>query len=95
VVGPITAYRVLSNVGFPRALLDRIAPEHVRIYAKVNFQTCFTDWVDRFSYPYVHYYDVAEVTEWYQTAGLEQIEVTQLGTYGVNGVGVAALDAKT
>jgi SAM-dependent methyltransferase len=88
VVGPITAYRVLSNIGFPKKLLNRIAPEHVQIYAKVNFQTCFTDWVDRFSYPYVHYYNVAEVTEWCETAGLEKIEVTQLGTYGVNGVGV-------
>jgi SAM-dependent methyltransferase len=93
VVFPITAYRVLSNIGFPKKLLNRIAPEHVQIYAKVNFETCFTDWVDRFSYPYVHYYSVADVTAWEKEAGLEDIAVVQLGTYGVNGVGVAPLAA--
>ena len=87
VVFPITIYRVLSNVGFPKKTLDRVTPEHVRIYAKHDFQTNYTDWLDRFSYPYVHYYDTGEVREWYERAGLEAIQVTNLGTYGVNGVG--------
>lgn len=88
-VFPITIYRVLSTCGVPKRVLDRATPEHVRIYAKVNFDICYTDWLDRLSYPYVHYYDVEQVTEWYERGGLEGVKVKNLGTYGINGVGSA------
>lgn len=83
----ITPYRVLLACRVPKSLVDRIFPEHVRIYAATNFEITYTDWLDRLSYPYVHYYDVEDVTGWYQGAGLEHVDVKFLGTYGVNGVG--------
>jgi len=90
-VFPITIYRVLAACGVPRRTLDKAAPEHVRIYAKVNFEICYTDWLDRLSYPYVHYYSVEQVTEWYERAGITDAKVKNLGTYGVHGIGSVAV----
>lgn len=86
-VFPITAYRVLLACRVPKTWLDKVTPEHVRIYAATNFEITYTDWLDRLSYPYVHYYDVDDVTGWYARAGLDDVKVKFLGTYGVNAIG--------
>lgn len=86
-VGPIGAYRLLRALGVPRPALDRLTPEHVRLYADLSFSTCYTDWLDRLSYPYVHYYTRDTVWDWFISAGLERVTVTALGMHGWTGVG--------
>jgi SAM-dependent methyltransferase/uncharacterized protein YbaR (Trm112 family) len=80
--GPIAGYRVLRRLGVPRALLDRLAPEHVRLYAGQTFQTCQTDWLDRLSYPYVHYYTGEDLARWFAGAGLASRTIRPLGGHG-------------
>jgi SAM-dependent methyltransferase len=86
-VFPITAYRVARKLGAKPAMLEKSFPEHVRIYADQSFATNYTDWLDRLSYPYVHYYNRDEMQEWLDRAGLEDTIVSYVGVHGVTGVG--------
>jgi SAM-dependent methyltransferase/uncharacterized protein YbaR (Trm112 family) len=85
---PITSFRIARKLGVNDETLAKLFPEHVRIYADRSFDTNYTDWQDRLSYPYVHYYSPEEVQGWFDTAGLEQTKVNEVGTHGVTGVGV-------
>lgn len=87
--GPIALYRGLRRLGVPGAALRRVTPEHVRIYADLDFPICYTDWLDRLSYPYVHYYGREDVWQWFMDAGLERVTVRPLGVHGWTGVGNA------
>lgn len=87
--GPIAVYRALRRLGLTPAVLDRLTPEHVRLYARDTFQTCYTDWLDRLSYPHVHYYSRADLVQWLATAGLHQTMVRPLGRHGWVGIGQA------
>lgn len=90
-VGPIACYRLLRSLGMPRRTLDHVAPEHVRLYAQETFKTGYTDWLDRLSYPYVHYYSGKDVLEWFAGAGLQQAIVRPLGHHGWVGIGQASV----
>lgn len=90
VVFPITAYRIARKLGAKPAQLEKMFPEHVRIYADRTFATNYTDWLDRLSYPYVHYYDRDDMAEWLDRAGLVDGTVTNVGKNGVTGVGTRA-----
>jgi hypothetical protein len=79
---PITGYRSLHRLGVSPALLDRLVPEHVRLYAGQSFRTCYTDWLDRLSYPYVHYYSGEDLARWFAGAGLTPQAIRPLGQYG-------------
>lgn len=87
--GPIALYRSLRRLGVAPRLLPRVTPEHVRIYADLDFAICYTDWLDRLSYPYVHYYRREDVWQWFMDAGLERVTVRALGVHGWTGVGNA------
>lgn len=88
--GPISAYRVLRRLGVPPALLGRLTPEHVRLYAGQTFRTCHTDWLDRLSYPYVHYYSGDDLARWFAGAGLARRAIRPLGGHGWVGLAEAA-----
>ena len=90
--GPITAYRVLGRLGVPPTLLDRLTPEHVRLYAGQTFRTCQTDWLDRLSYPYVHYYSGDDLARWFAGAGLAPQTIRPLGGHGWVGLAEAAVE---
>jgi SAM-dependent methyltransferase len=85
--GPIALLRLARRFGASDAMLAKVFPEHVRIYADESFDTIYTDWLDRLSYPYVHYYDRDDMQEWLDRSRLEHTVVTELGTHGVVGVG--------
>ena len=87
--GPIALARGLAALGVSPAALARLLPEHPRLYARETFATCYTDWLDRLSYPHVHYYRRQDVIRWFAGAGLEATAVTALGTYGWVGIGSA------
>jgi SAM-dependent methyltransferase len=87
-VGPIALYRVLRKLGVPAHVLSRFIPEHVRLYADHTFDTCYTDWLDRLSYPYVHYYTGDDIAAWFGRGGLKTVSVRALGNYGWVGVGM-------
>jgi SAM-dependent methyltransferase/uncharacterized protein YbaR (Trm112 family) len=93
--GPIFGYRALRRLGVPPALLDRLAPEHVRLYAGQTFRTCYTDWLDRLSYPYVHYYSGDDLARWFTGAGLASRAIRPLGGHGWVGLGEASGSAAT
>jgi SAM-dependent methyltransferase len=80
--GPIAGYRALRRIGVPAALLDRVTPEHVRLYAGLTFRICQTDWLDRLSYPYVHYYSGDDLARWFAGAGLASRAIRPLGGHG-------------
>jgi SAM-dependent methyltransferase/uncharacterized protein YbaR (Trm112 family) len=88
-LGPIALYRTLARLGAPPEHLDALTPEHVRLYARESFNTCYTDWLDRLSYPYVHYYSRNHLWDWFVGAGLEKLTVRPLGIHGWTGVGHA------
>lgn len=88
-VGPIALYRLLRCLGLPQRFLDRLTPEHVRLYARETLKTCYTDWLDRLSYPYVHYYSYEDLTGWFARAGLHQGIIRPLGRHGWVGIGQA------
>jgi SAM-dependent methyltransferase/uncharacterized protein YbaR (Trm112 family) len=88
-VGPIALYRGLLKLGAPREHLDALTPEHIRLYARESFGTCYTDWLDRLSYPYVHYYTRSHLWDWFIAGGLEKVTVRPLGVHGWTGVGNA------
>ena len=84
---PITIYRIARRLGVKPSALNTSFPEHVRIYADRTFTTNHTDWLDRLTYPYVHYYTAEEIRGWLDSAGLEQAIVSNVGAHGVTGVG--------
>jgi SAM-dependent methyltransferase len=90
--GPITAYRLVRRAGAKPATLERLFPEHVRIYADRTFATNYTDWLDRLSYPFVHYYTSDELQGWLDDAGLRQTTLTPIGKNGITCVGVVPSD---
>lgn len=85
--GPIACYRFLRSLGMSERVLGHLAPEHVRLYAKETFKTGYTDWLDRLSYPYVHYYARNDLIEWFARAGLQQAIIRPLGRHGWVGIG--------
>lgn len=86
-VGPIALYRLLRCLGLSQRVLDHLAPEHIRLYAQETFKTGYTDWLDRLSYPYVHYYSRNDLIEWFARAGLQQAIIRPLGRHGWVGIG--------
>lgn len=92
--GPIACYRFLRSLGMSQRLLDNFTPEHVRLYAGESFNTAYTDWLDRLSYPYVHYYSGKDLLNWFSGAHLESAIIRPLGRHGWVGIGRAAHGAR-
>ncbi len=87
----IQPYNLLHQFAPIRSVLEKITPSHVRLYASRSFKTCYTDWMDRLFYPYVHYYSREEATSWLKRENFAQSSVLTLGNYGmiVRGTGPA------
>lgn len=87
----IQPYNLLRRFTPVRALLEKITPSHVRLYASRSFKTCYTDWMDRLFYPYVHYYSREEAAAWLRKENFAESSVLTLGNYGmiVRGTGPA------
>jgi SAM-dependent methyltransferase/uncharacterized protein YbaR (Trm112 family) len=92
-LGPITLYRGVDRLGLDGPLVRALTPGHVRRYARETFATCHADWLDRLSYPYVHYYSGEDVLAWFDAARLSPVSVRPLEEYGWVGVARSAGEA--
>jgi SAM-dependent methyltransferase/uncharacterized protein YbaR (Trm112 family) len=79
----IQPYKVLNRLEPLRKLLQAITPSHIKLYAPRSFKTCYTDWMDRLFYPYVHYHSREEVNDWLKEAFLSEQSILVLENYGL------------
>jgi SAM-dependent methyltransferase len=63
--------------------ISRFTPAHIKLYASRTFRTCYTDWMDRLFYPYVHYYSREEADRWLAQARLSDAAIVTLENYGL------------
>ncbi|MBW1996106.1 MAG: methyltransferase domain-containing protein, partial [Deltaproteobacteria bacterium] len=66
----ILPYRMTGGWKALHKRLTRFTPTHIMLYATRTFKTCYTDWMDRLFYPYVHYYSREDVDHWLAQARL-------------------------
>jgi SAM-dependent methyltransferase/uncharacterized protein YbaR (Trm112 family) len=71
-VGLVTPARTLDRFAATRPLADRVPLGH---YRKYSFRVLYTDQFDRFSAPIENRYSRAEVADWFERAGLEEIVI--------------------
>ncbi len=87
----IQPYNLLHRFAPIRAVVEKITPSHVKLYASRSFKTCCTDWMDRLFYPYVHYYSREDAVHWLVRENFAESSILTLGNYGliVRGTGPA------
>ncbi|HEX8135967.1 MAG TPA: methyltransferase domain-containing protein [Pyrinomonadaceae bacterium] len=71
-LGLVTPARTLSRFPATRRLAERVPLGH---YRKYSFRVLYTDQFDRFSAPIENRYSRAEVTEWFERAGLADVVI--------------------
>jgi len=79
----ILPYRLTACWNALHKRVARFTPAHIKLYATRTFQTCYTDWMDRLFYPYVHYYSQEDASRWLAQARLSDAAIVTLENYGL------------
>ncbi len=78
----IQPYRWLRRAPWVGGMVERVAPERVKLYATYPFGVCLADWFDRLAAPIRHYYDEPALRRWADAVGLREVRITPTGKYG-------------
>ena len=84
-IGP---YRVLSRYQTIGAWCERWMVPRVKMYAAYPFQVSYADWFDRLAAPIRCYYEARDLQDWFDRAGLEQVQLSPTGNYGWRALGM-------
>ena len=80
--GFIGPYRIARRLPGLAALVERVTPPRIKLYARYPFQVSVADWFDRLAVPRRHYYGPDDLAGWAARAGLADVHITPTGKYG-------------
>jgi SAM-dependent methyltransferase len=83
----VAPYRWLKRRPRAAGIVERLAPQRIKVYSAYPFQVLHADWFDRLAAPIRHYYDREEARGLMEEAGLSDIQISVTGLYGVRACG--------